>query len=308
MTVLFPDVSGWQAGLSLTGAPAVIAKASEGTTFIDPYYNNFKGQAAGLGIPFAAYHWLHRGNPVGEARHAFAVVGAGVPLMIDDETPEAAFSMATTLAFVSEYRRLGGTVTMEYLPRWYWQQSGSPDLRPLAAAGLALVSSNYASTGYSDTGPGWEPYGGVTPSIWQFTSSQPFNGQKVDFNGFRRGGVPELAALFRYGPNGKADDDMQFIGEDSQGQHWLCSGMFARQLFGSEVADLRQLASEGLIDLANGGAIRKGMVPAFGLKIPWAGGGSGGGGGATPAEVSAAMRTELNKTTLPAVPGKLQSA
>ena len=67
-----------------------------------------------------------------------------------------------------------------YLPQWYWQQIGSPDLRPFGASGVHLVSSNYTS--YSDNGPGWAPYGGVTPLVWQYTDAHAINGFKVDHN------------------------------------------------------------------------------------------------------------------------------
>ena len=47
-----------------------------------------------------------------------------------------------------------------------------------------LVSSNY--THYSDSGPGWAPYGGMTPVIWQYTDSGTLNGvEPVDFNAYR---------------------------------------------------------------------------------------------------------------------------
>lgn len=194
MTVHFPDVSNHQGALSIAGASACIAKASEGTGFRDARYTWFRNQASSRGIPFAAYHWLHKSDVAAQARNAFAVVGRSVPLMIDDEDTVDGLDVGRTLAFVQAYRGLGGTVSLIYLPRWFWNGHGRPDLRPLAAAGLALISSHY--TAYSDTGPGWAPYGGVTPTIWQYTSSRPWNGQGVDFNAFR-GSVDELRAVFQ---------------------------------------------------------------------------------------------------------------
>lgn len=236
MTIFFPDVSNYQTGLSLAGAVACIAKASEGTGFTDRAYPNFKAQAQSMGIPFAAYHWLHAADVPGQARHAFSIVGPDVPLMIDDEDSEDGLSINRTLTFVTEYRRLGGTVTLEYLPRWFWSGHGSPDLRPLADAGLSLISSNY--TTYSDTGPGWSPYGGVTPSIWQYTSSQPFNGMNVDFNAFK-GTVEQLRTLFTGQPAPTREDDMiPLLLEDefNPGQFWLCD-MFRRKRVPPEEVD-----------------------------------------------------------------------
>jgi hypothetical protein len=211
VTIYFPDVSNHQAGLSLAGAVACIAKASEGTTFVDRAYAGFKAQARAMGIPFCAYHWLHANDVPGQARHAFSIVGRDVPLMIDDEDTGDGLDINRTLAFVRAYRALGGTVTLEYLPRWFWAQHGGPDLRPLAAAGLSLISSNYRP--YSDTGAGWNPYGGMTPAIWQYTSSQPFNGMAVDFNAYK-GTVEQLRALFN--GTGGEDPDMWTEAEKQQ--------------------------------------------------------------------------------------------
>jgi hypothetical protein len=207
VTIQFPDVSHYQSGLSLKGAPAVIAKATQGNSYRDPAYAGFKAQAAALGIPFAAYHWLDTTDAAAQARNAYAVVGPNVALMIDDE--QGVINVGHTLAFVAPYRKLGGRVVLEYAPRWVWQNSGSPDLRPLAAAGLSLVSSSYPSAGYTDSGPGWVAYGGVTPVIWQYSDKQAFGGQRVDFNAYR-GTAAQLRALLGAGSTTTQEDDMDF--------------------------------------------------------------------------------------------------
>jgi len=182
MAILFPDVSHFQAGLSLRGAVACIAKATQGTSYSDAAYIEFRTQAASLGIPFAAYHWLDTSDAAAQALHAYSVVGT-TPLMIDDE--QGVINVAHTLAFINAYRARGGRVVLEYAPQWVWTDSGRPDLRPLVAAGLGIVSSNYPAGGYTDAGPGWGTYGGITPLVWQYTDKQMFNGFPVDFNGFR---------------------------------------------------------------------------------------------------------------------------
>jgi hypothetical protein len=110
-------------------------------------------------------------------------------------------SVADILGFASALRSQGGTVHLVYLPRWYWQALGSPDLTPLERAGLHVISSNY--TTYSDSGPGWAGYGGVSPVIWQFTDAYHLNGFDVDMNAYP-GTVAELTALV----NGGSEDDM----------------------------------------------------------------------------------------------------
>lgn len=193
----YPDVSHYNAPLSLRGAPVVFAKATQGTGYVDPTFGGFRAQARQLGIPLGGYHWLDTSDPVAQARNAFSMVGTLTPLMIDDEQPS--INVAHTLAFVTEYRRLGGIVTLEYLPRWTWEASGKPDLRPLAAAGLHLVASDYRPADASyPAGPAWAAYGGVTPTILQYTDGQPFNGRSVDFNVFP-GSLEELLAIITGG-------------------------------------------------------------------------------------------------------------
>lgn len=85
MTIHFPDIFSGQAGISLAGALAVITKATEDTGYVNPDYAAAKSRAAASGTSFAAYHFLHAGNAAAQAAHAFAVVGAGVPLMVDFE-------------------------------------------------------------------------------------------------------------------------------------------------------------------------------------------------------------------------------
>lgn len=193
MTIFFPDIASYQAGLKLQlGTVAVIAKATQGTRFIDPNYADFKAQAGRLGTQFSAYHFLEQGNGAAQADHAFAVVGAAVPLMLDVEPWEDIGSRPTIAdcrAFIGRYQQLGGRVWATYFPRWYWQETGGD----LGALGTPVIASGYPG-GYSDNDPNWAPYGEITPVIWQYTNKQSYGGKPVDFNAFR-GSVAELAAL-----------------------------------------------------------------------------------------------------------------
>lgn len=192
MTIYFPDVSNHEGGLIIQPATvAVIAKATEGTFYTDPYYANFKAQAAKVGAIFVAYHFLHAGNTDAQAQLAYSVVGPNVPLMIDFEpTTNSNPVMADCLAFRSAYEKLGGKCVLTYLPKWYWTQIGMPSLSVLAPMGL--IASDY--TVYSDSGPGWEAYGGVTPLVWQYTDRLSYGGQSVDFNAYR-GTVAQFQVL-----------------------------------------------------------------------------------------------------------------
>jgi peptidoglycan hydrolase-like protein with peptidoglycan-binding domain/GH25 family lysozyme M1 (1,4-beta-N-acetylmuramidase) len=192
MTIFYPDISDYQAGIRLAGCVIVMVKATEGTGYTNPDYTAAKARAAEAGAFFCAYHFLHAGNGAGQASYAYSKVGSGIPLMIDCEptynsngTIASAPQISDVVNFVNEYRALGGTTHLLYLPHWYWQGDlGSPALTSVSDLGMLLVSSDY--TTYSDTGPGWAAYGGMTPVIWQYTSSATLNGvTNVDMNAFQ---------------------------------------------------------------------------------------------------------------------------
>lgn len=209
MTIYFPDVSNHNAGLVIQpNTVAVVAKATQGNWFTDSQYQNFRQQAGAVGAIFQAYHFLEAGNAASQAQFCFNVVGPGVSLMLDFEpTSGSSPSIADAMAFRDAYRSLGGNIRSVYLPKWYWQGTlGSAPLTGLAD--LALVSSDYVP--YSDSGPGWDPYGGLTPAIWQYTDSQPYGGQSVDFNAFK-GSASDLLSLFYPGaplPPQEDEEDM----------------------------------------------------------------------------------------------------
>jgi GH25 family lysozyme M1 (1,4-beta-N-acetylmuramidase) len=195
MTIFFPDVYSGQAGISFAGAPAVLVKATQGTGYVNADYSPAKTRAASTGTFFVAYHFLEAGNASAQASHAFAEVGKGVPLMVDFEpTTGSDPSVADAEGFIAEYRKLGGVTHLLYFPHWYWQQLGSPALSFTQAA---LVSSDY--TAYSDSGPGWAAYGGLTPKVWQYTSSATFNGHNpVDMNAYK-GTIAQFRELAQTG-------------------------------------------------------------------------------------------------------------
>lgn len=185
MTLFYPDIASYQAGINLNGTVAVCGKSTEGTTYFNPYYNAFKSEAASHGAYFFSYHFLRQGNASAQADYCFSKIGA-TPLMLDVEsTGSSTPGINDVTAFVDRFRNIGGKVWLVYLPKWYWQSIGSPSLNPLISRGLLLVSSNYPSGGYSENGPGWASYGGMTPLVWQYTASQNLNGYAVDYNAFK---------------------------------------------------------------------------------------------------------------------------
>lgn len=235
--VYYPDGASFQSGINLTGWHAYMAKATEGTGYSNPAYAAMKAEAARRGARFGAYHFLHHGNGAAQADWCHAIVGSGVPVMIDheptgvavrellglpqggnlaaragevsrwpehleaahlerlDRTAEAVGvssrpTVQDAVQFTDRFRALGGTCWLAYLPRWYWQQLGSPSLQPFASRGLELVTSNYTGNPEEPGGPGWQTYGGMPPvRTWQYSASGVVNGRRpVDLNAFRGSG------------------------------------------------------------------------------------------------------------------------
>jgi hypothetical protein len=177
MTIYYPDISSYNTGVSLNGAPAVCIKVTEGTGYVNPDYSPALGRAHSAGAYPFAYHFLHQGNAAEQASWAHQHAGS-TPLMLDFEpTGNSRPQVGDATSFIDEYRQLGGIIHLNYFPHWYWQQIGSPNLQPFVSRNLFLVSSAYTAYADEPRGVGWLPYGGQHPSIWQYTSSQPFNGQ-----------------------------------------------------------------------------------------------------------------------------------
>lgn len=192
MTLHYPDISAYQAGIPVTG-PAVCIKATEGTAYASSDYLPALRRAA-AGTFIIAYHFLHAGNTTAQAAFCHRATGA-TPLMLDVEpTGTSRPTIADAAAFLDAYHAAAGTCHLTYLPCWYWEQLGKPSLQPLTARGQNLVSSNYTTHTADHAGAGWQPYGGMTPAIWQYTDRQTWNGQSVDFNCWR-GTLPGLITL-----------------------------------------------------------------------------------------------------------------
>lgn len=65
------DISNWQSGLDIasTGAQAVICKATQGTTIVDPSCDAHYQKAKALGLKLGVYHYASGGDPIDEANY-----------------------------------------------------------------------------------------------------------------------------------------------------------------------------------------------------------------------------------------------
>lgn len=211
MTIFGVDLASYQTGEdlgALTNISFVMAKCTQGTTYVDPPYAGWRSAAQSAGRIFVAYHFLiQQDSPTAQAKFVAANIGnKAIPLMIDVETDGASKpTLSDILAFADAAKALGLRVKLAYMPMWYWALIGSPNLGGLTERGIGVISSNYPrsaaagalatyATDGQDVGEGWTSYGGITPVIWQFADDAPEAGRSNDINAYR--GTPAQLAAF----------------------------------------------------------------------------------------------------------------
>jgi len=188
MTLFYNDLSSYDAGFVIpAGTSIVVAKATEGTYYMDKSYHDFEFQAKRLGATFSGYHFLKQeSSPEAQAAWYYGFAGK-TPCMLDVETEGGSNpGVDYVLRFMKALTALGGRVWGVYYPKWYWGRTGG-NLGSVVAAGAVIISST-GDISYTDTGDGWMSYGGATPRIWQFTD------KPHDTNAFK-GTAEELSAI-----------------------------------------------------------------------------------------------------------------
>lgn len=202
MTLFLTDIASYQAGLVLGNIKpdcvGVFVKATQGVNYVDPFYAAWRAEASKAGLLFAAYHYDTTDDVNAQVAHIAANIGdKKVPLMFDVE--KGSGDLANTINLIKASSAAGLNPRVTYLPKWYWEQIGSPDLRPLSEL-VAITSSDYPSgqpgTPFQlypgDSASGWASYGGITPTFYQFTDMGLVGGQKLDVNAYR-GSMEQLA-------------------------------------------------------------------------------------------------------------------
>jgi len=167
----------------------VEAKCTQGAGYQDPYWQATLHACQAINVPCVGYHFVTTDDPVAQAQN-FVANNGGSTAMLDFEA--GAGDITNFWAVANAFNSAGVTVVLSYIPNWYWQEIGSPDLSNVPG----LISSAYPSTaqGYAsdlytsgggDSGEGWAPYGGATPVMWQFTDAANIGGFIVDCNAFQ---------------------------------------------------------------------------------------------------------------------------
>lgn len=195
------------------GCEGAILKAGEGSSYADPAFAANLAEARAAGQLVAAY-WYQRSNATAAAHVAKiqATVPKDVPVILDVEANSG--TVALTRDIIGRLNGAGYRTPLLYLPRWYWQQIGSPDLSglpPLWSSRypdntVGLLAAEWARVPVSY----WDGYGGLPVALLQFTSSASIAGhQPLDASAFR-GTRDQLAALLGYPAllNQEEDEDM----------------------------------------------------------------------------------------------------
>lgn len=195
MTLFVADIASYQAGLVPAAlkpdCAALIVKCTQGSGYVDPNYAAWLDEARHSGLLVGAYHYVDGSSPAAQAANLRAhIIDPTLVVMLDEEQ----VGLPQTLEVADAMTALGLHVRLVYLSRTYWSAIGSPDLsKPFASRGLHLVNAAYPSSAAKpaaalypgDTASAWAAYGGVVPSLWQFTESATEAGQRIDVSAFR---------------------------------------------------------------------------------------------------------------------------
>lgn len=197
------DVSHFQGTFNFSRARAegfdfAFLKATEGATYRDPQFNTNLANARAAGLLTAAYHYQRQGTAVADrVRNIAGIVPRDCPVIIDIE--DGGGHTEQTRETINALHQAGYASPLLYLPRWYWQQIGSPDLTglpPLWSSRYPDTQGGAASAIYQRVPTSyWGGYGGAGVAVLQFTSSATVAGTTpVDCNAY--GGTrDQLAAL-----------------------------------------------------------------------------------------------------------------
>ena len=271
MTLFYPDVSNnnWRttqdainflSRLAGEGFDAVCHKVTEGSGYRDPYWPAVRDWCKANDMLLVGYHYVRVGDPTGQARLYRDHVGdTSIPCMLDFEANSG--DIANFWAVADAFNAAGVQIALSYLPHWYWEQIGRPNLTgvPGLVASAYPGGNGYASTVYEfgggSQGSGWAPYGGIYPAVWQFTDKATVAGIPVDANAFR-GSLADFKQLLGINTGGTVpapsnDDQLNYIYGQMQPYPQLAGKPDA-------LAELRQKIADG-VDLT--------LVDAFAAHI-----------------------------------------
>ncbi|SKF91352.1 GH25 family lysozyme [Mycobacteroides abscessus] len=222
------------------GFQFVWAKVSEGASFKDTFWPRTRDWCRHTGLLLAGYHYVREGDANAQADTFVSQLGdKTIPAMLDFEDGSGGIENFWAVRNAIEAR--GVRVALSYIPRWYWEKIGKPDLSGVPG----LIQSSYVTgTGYAsvlypgDDNSRWAPFGGKAPDILQFTSQAQVAGKILDANAFR-GTVEDLTALLRGGPTVPGEPEAPDYDRETWDQLRLRWEMLGWQTFIEAFAEVR---------------------------------------------------------------------
>lgn len=170
----FIDTSNWQGGYNpaLTGADAVIVKATEGTNFVDPYCDSIIQQCKSAGLPWGFYHFANDNWLATEQAQYFVdncrnYFGQGIPV-IDWEGTQ---SSEWVNKFVEHVHEETGVWPWIYANPCRFDQGVNPNCARWVASYPDVASPTWSQA------QGWDcPAADGNVVAWQFCSDGTVNG------------------------------------------------------------------------------------------------------------------------------------
>ena len=187
MTIKGIDISNWQNGLDiskLTEIDFVIAKATEGISYVDRTCDGFIQSAIKHNKLWGIYHFARENDATREAEHFYqsikGYIGHGIPVL-DYEVWGRNSDVAWCEKFIQKFYDLTGIWCMIYISASHCKDFRNSWIPEKCGLWVAGYPKNYTS--WPDT---TIPYN-VNPwnfaAIWQFTSSLRLNGFSGNLDG-----------------------------------------------------------------------------------------------------------------------------
>jgi GH25 family lysozyme M1 (1,4-beta-N-acetylmuramidase) len=222
MTIYGVDVASYQGRpdwprVKRAGVSFAFSKVTEGTGYVNPTWAYNATEMLRLGGNFlpGAYHFLHGGHGAAQARYFLSKAGDVSKMAVALDVEASGADAATSRDWVKEFKRLTGNhPVIGYYPRWYWEQTGRPDLSFFDTVWQShYVTGSGSPSGLFGKVPAtfWATFGGEPISILQFSSSGTVPGisGRCDVNAYK-GSLDQLRALAL----GKKEDDMPLSNDD----------------------------------------------------------------------------------------------
>lgn len=177
------DIASYQAGIDLAVVPCdfVIVKATEGTSYVNPYCNAQAGQTLSLGKKLGLYHFASGGDATAEADYFVDNIKGYLNkalLVLDWEADAISRGPAWARTWLDRVKQRTGAKPLIYMSNSVVNQF---DWSGVAAAGYGLWNAGYyagyQTMGYNSDAPIYGALGAWgNCAIYQYTSSGRLNG------------------------------------------------------------------------------------------------------------------------------------